>query len=246
MNILFSIALLASSSSAPSFSLETVSDNSYAFNIGDFEKSQLPAVSSKIMKEAKHICGALTTRFGRYRYSTNIVTGGSPMIVNYRQRFQCIDPATDPYKPVASDWKPSPQDERDATAFVTQYLAVLARKDAKAGTAMLEPLLEVTEAEWLATVKHLDVERAPQARWVPVPVGWDNNPAYASHPGSYAFYRISGTMPGMAAACGEILIYRSGPGKYQVAQQTITLVTQEVKSKGNLTFAQIARACGTG
>lgn len=244
MSIILSLAFLAqgSTSIVPEIKLETVPGKGYAFEIGDFDKDRTDTVMAVVDGEAKKQCGNFAVRYGRFSHN-NRIEGNRTILTQYRQAFQCIDPKTDPYKPAPADWQPTLEDEEDVITFATRYLAVMARKDVKAGMAMMEPVFEVTEEEWLSMLTPLSVNKANAAQWSPELIGWANNPEGASHPGSYAVLSIKGTMPDMALTCGYLMVYRHAPASYQVSQQSINLITNQSVANGEVSPSAFAKIC---
>lgn len=221
------------------------SEKGYTATIGDHYPDQTPGVMERLKGMAKDRCGALTVRFGKFFYRNGFDARGKAMVQEFKQNFACIDPATDPYKPVAADWKPSAQDDADAKAFVDRYLALIDKGDAAAGMQMMEPVAEITREEWMDTSTRLRTHSGPpgQGRWTATLVGWGNNPEGAAHPGAYTLYKVSGTYPKLAAYCGSLLLYRAGPGKYQVSQQQLKVIPQAFVDDGTIAAGDVPGLC---
>lgn len=244
MSIILSLAFLAqgSTSIVPEIKLETVPGKGYAFEIGDFDKDRTDTVMAVVDAEAKKQCEKFTVRYGRFSHN-NRVEGNKTILTGYRQAFQCIDPSKDPYKPAPADWQPTVEDDEDVITFATRYLGVMARKDVKAGKAMVEPIFEMTDEEWFSMVKPLSVSKASAAQWRPELLGWANNPDGASHPGSYAVLKITGNMPDMALTCGYLMVYRHAPASYQVSQQSINLISNQSVANGEVSPSAFPKIC---
>ncbi len=221
------------------------SDKGYVATIGDHDATQTPAVVERLKGMAKQRCGALTVRFGKFFYRNGFSPDGKPIVQEFKQNFACIDPATDPYKPVAADWKPAATDDADAKAFANRYLAAIDKGDAAAGMKMMEPIAEITRDEWMDTSTRLRTHSgAPgQGTWTVTLVGWGNNPDGAAHPGAYTLYRVTGTYPKLAAYCGSLLLYRAGPGSYFVSQQQLKVIPQSFVDNGTVAAADVPGLC---
>jgi len=175
------------------------------------------AVQDALDVRARAKCGKLSVRWGKYVNSqeTNPAAGGKfvTRYTQYRQMFSCYDPATDPYQPVPADWKPSAQDGKDLSAFLSRYVAALDRGDVEFVHASFEPIMEATSEQVRSLVSDFRMRAVPGGRVVKDPV-WAANPEGAAHPGAYAYIAFSGPR-----SCGYFVVYRAGPGAFQLARQ---------------------------
>ncbi|WP_404339029.1 hypothetical protein AB2M62_07575 [Sphingomonas sp. MMS12-HWE2-04] len=182
----------------------------------NFPETQYDAVLAAMIAKGNAHCGKLKTRWGRFNNKMNTLTLTSGKTENryafYDQAFTCFDPATDPYKAVAADWKPSDADKSDALIFAERHLAAMDRNDVAAAMAGFEPLLELSRADAVATIDDYRSRTKDQVRNFR-PLVWVNNVDGAAHPGAYAYAPFDG-----ARSCGFLLLYRAAPGKYQVSQ----------------------------
>jgi hypothetical protein len=227
----------------PAIKIETVPGKGYAAVVDTFPVTQLSSVSDRVSALAKQRCGQLSARMGRYKYFTSTDAQGRAALTQYRASFTCYDPATDPYERAPADWKPSAQDQADLTAFAQRYMGLLDRGDYLAGMPMMEPILEIEKDEWLSVPSMLKQHSGGQGRWTLQTLGWVNNPEGASHPGRYAFVKVTGSYPKIAAYCGTLVIYRQRPGSYLITQQNLSVIPESWITSGRTTRAEALKAC---
>lgn len=227
----------------PAIKIETVPGKGYAAVVETFPVAQLTSVSDRISALAKQRCGRLTARMGRYKYFTSTDARGRAALTSYRASFTCYDPATDPYERAPADWKPSAQDQADLTAFAQRYMGLLDRADYLAGMPMMEPILEIEKDEWLSVPNMLKAHAGGKGRWTLQTLGWVNNPEGASHPGRYAFVKVTGSYPKIAAYCGTLVIYRQRPGSYLITQQNLGVIPESWITSGRTTRAEALKTC---
>lgn len=215
MPLLAAALLLAlpQSDPLPSIRIEPAA-NGWNFVIGSFAETQSDAVTEELKRRAAAKCGSQAVRWGRFTSMQNLV-GGIQMIVDYNQKFSCIDPANDPYKPVPADWQPSAADERDAVAFANRALAAIDGNNVPALMSMFEPLLDASEAEVRAFVDDFRSRSAPAGRKFRTTL-WGANPEMAAHPGAFAYIVFDAPR-----SCGYFMLYRAGPGTFQIARQHV-------------------------
>lgn len=229
--------------SQPTIRIESVAGKGYAALVSPFPVDQIQPVSDRIVAMAKQRCGKLTARFGRFKYFTGPGPKGVAEYQNYRQSFTCFDPATDPYKPAPTGWKPAEQDDRDLMEFAKRYMRAIDEGDYVTGMPMMEPIIEIEKDEWLDVPSKLDQFGGGGGKWTLSIVGWVNNPEGASHPGSYALVKIDGSYPKLAVYCGNLLIYRQRAGSYLVSQQNLRVIPQQWIDSGEMTRSQALATC---
>lgn len=227
----------------PAIKIETVPGKGYAAVVDTFPVTQLTSVGDRISALAKQRCGRLSARMGRYKYFTSTDAQGRAALTQYRASFSCYDPATDAYERAPADWKPSAQDQTDLTAFAQRYMGLLDRSDYVAGMPMMEPILEIEKDEWLSVPNMLKQHAGGKGRWTLQTLGWVNNPEGASHPGRYAFVKVTGSYPKIAAYCGTLVIYRQRPGSYLITQQNLSVIPESWITSGRTTRAEALKTC---
>lgn len=227
----------------PAIKIETVPGKGYAAVVETFPVAQLTSVSDRISLLAKQRCGRLSARMGRYKYFTSTDAQGRAALTQYRASFSCYDPATDPYERAPADWKPSAQDQADLTAFAERYMGLLDRADYVAGMPMMEPILEIEKDEWLSVPNMLKEHAGGKGRWTLETLGWVNNPEGASHPGRYAFVKVTAAYPKIAAYCGTLVVYRQRPGSYLITQQNLGVIPESWITSGRTTRAEALKTC---
>ncbi len=223
--------------------IETVPGKGFVAVVPTFPVTQLKSISDEISALAKQRCGRLTARMGRYKYFTGTDSQGRAALNNYRASFTCYDPATDPYERAPADWKPSAQDQADLTAFAQRYMSLLDRADYLAGMPMMESILEIEKDEWLSVPNMLKAHAGGKGSWTLQTLGWVNNPEGASHPGRYAFVKVTGSYPKIAAYCGTLVIYRQRPGSYLITQQNLGVIPESWITSGRTTRAEALKTC---
>ncbi|MBX3564465.1 MAG: hypothetical protein KF730_07805 [Sphingomonas sp.] len=239
---LLSLALYAAGAQDPEVRIEAYPARGYIMRIADHAADLDLVASLTRLAEAK--CGAkLKPRFGKFNYDNIIGEGGARMFKNHTQRFECYDPANDPYKPAPADWKPSERDNADLNAFAQRFMTAIDKGDAATGMPMMEANLEITNKEWMDTTQRLREHAGGPGKWTLNVVGWANNPEGTSHPGTYAFVTIDGSYPRLNAYCGYLLIYRDGLGRYWVSQRSIKVVPQAWVDNGSLPADQVKDLC---
>lgn len=236
------LAVAAPQQALPLIKVETRPGTGYVAIVAGFSPDLLDAVSQRMVAIATQRCGQLKVRFGRFKYF-NGTRDGKAEFQNYRQNFSCFDPKTDPYQPVPASWKPTEQDEKDLLAFAERYLQALDRGDYVAGMPMMEPVIEIEQAEWMDVPSKLKGFSGGRGSWTLSTRGWLNNPEGASHPGAYALVKVSGRYPKLAAYCGNLFIYRQRAGSYLVAQQNLRVIPQNWIDTGRLTRAEAVKLC---
>lgn len=236
-----SLALYAAGAQDPEIRIEAYPARGYIMRIADHDADL--NLTELLNARAATRCGALKVRFGKFNYDNTVEADGRRMLKNHTQRFECIDPATDSYRPAPADWRPSAKDEADLSAFVDRFLTATDKGDAATGMPMMESIIEIQKAEWMDTTDRLRQHGGGAGRWTINIVGWGNNPEGAAHPGSYALVSVDGHYPKLAAYCGSLLIYREGPGRYWVSQRNLKVVPQAWVDDGSIPAAQLTELC---
>lgn len=224
----------------PEISVKPVPGKGYQATVTPFPVDDLETIYDRLKLVAKGQCGKLTVRWGRFKYNT-ITEGNVRKHIDFEQGFSCIDPATDPYKPVPAGWKATPQDDADALDFARRYMAVIDAVDVTRGLKMMEPILELDGATW-RTQPDLLKSRGTGSRSYRGPY-WEANPDTASHPGAYATIIFRGSYSAMASHCGYLVIYREAPGRYLVSQQSMVVYDKAIVASGAVSAANAAKAC---
>jgi hypothetical protein len=109
--------------------------------------------------------------------------------------------------------------------------------------SMMEPIVEIEKDEWLSVPNMLKQHSGGTRRWTLQTLGWVNNPEGASHPGRYAFVKVTGSYPKIAAYRGTLVIYRQRPGSYLVTQQNRSVIPESWISSGRTTRAEALKTC---
>lgn len=241
---IMSLALLLAGAAQPDIRIDAVPGRGFSAYVETLDAKDLTALTDRVKVAAAQKCGKLSVRFGRFSFDNRIdLTRNVAMIDKYRQSFFCFDPATDPYKPVAADWKASPADEASATGFVTRFLRSVDSGDA-AGMAMMDPLIEISAAEWKGVHDDTIRFRSGAGQLTPELRGWANNPEGTAYPGAYAYFSVLSDHPGIAGTCGGLLVHRTGPNQYRIAQYDVRYVAQALVDQQGLSGDALNALCG--
>ena len=225
----------------PAMKIEPVPDKGYRMTVASFAKDLIDTVQAQMNAVAARQCGKLTVRWGKFAYDINYPEGVAT-IDNYKQTLNCIDPATDPFKPAPAGWQANKQDNADALAFLRRYLTAFEVVDTANGVRMMEPIAEITADEWSQQPQTIAAVRGKGSRNFYGPV-WQTNPVSATHPGAYAVVGFKGQYEGLDAYCGVFTLYRRGPGDYQVSQQTVYAVSTASVRSGQVSPEAAQQAC---
>ncbi|SKB26311.1 hypothetical protein [Sphingopyxis flava] len=238
------LALLLAAAGEPGIAIKAVPERGYTAEIETFDSATIGGVMERIKRAAAERCGAQGVRFGRHQFDTRVDTDRNVMLIeNMKQNFICFDRASDPYKPVPADWKASAEDTAGASAFVTRFLDLLDRGDA-AGIAMMDPLVELTQADWDGLHKAAMQHRTgsggalkPQFRL------WLNNPPDTTYPGAYAFFSVMDDHPGIEGTCGGILVHRVHASEYRIVQYDVQYISAALVEQQGLTPDELDGLC---
>lgn len=241
---MITVALLLAASAQPDIHIAAVSGQSYVASVDTIAAGDLTPVVDRIRASAKLRCGRLDVRFGRFKYDNRVdLKTNVPMIDNMKQNFFCFDPATDPYKPVPADWTASAAETANATVFVTRFLDQFDTGDAARGMAMMDPLIEITPADWDGLRADAMRNRTGAGTMTPKFVAWLNNPDGAAYPGAYAYFSVIDDHPGIAGTCGGILLQRVRENEYRVSQYDVRYISQALVEQQGLTDEQLDGLC---
>ncbi|RYE63651.1 MAG: hypothetical protein EOO83_03275 [Oxalobacteraceae bacterium] len=241
--MIFALASLAFLATAqdPEIRIEAYPAKGFIMKIADHQSDMDLVPLLTRLATAK--CGKLKPRFGKFNYDTTVDANGVRTMRSHTQRFECYDPATDPYRPAPADWQPSEQDKADLIAFTNRFLTAIENGDAVTGMPMMESILEITKKEWMDTSDRLREHAGRPGRWTLEIAGWANNPEGTTHPGTYALVNVDGTYPRLANYCGYLLVYREGPARYVVSQRSLKVIPQAWVDDGSVPRDQIAQLC---
>jgi len=238
------LALLLATAAEPGIAIEAVPGRGYTAAVEAFDSGAMTGVMERIKRAAAERCGSQGVRFGRHFFDTRVDTARKVMrIENMRQSFYCFDPVTDPYKPVPADWTASPEETAGVTVFVTRFLDRLDRGDA-AGMTMMDPLVELTRADWdglrEAAIQH---RTGGAGTLTPKFQLWANNPEEAAYPGAYALFSVIDDHPGIEGTCGGIVVYRVRANEYRIAQYDVQYIATALVEQQGLTDAELDGLC---
>ena len=244
MAMIFVAALLAATSGTPEIKIEAVPGRGFVATVPLIDANQYDPVVDRIKLMAKERCGRQNVRFGRFFFSNEVdVDRGVTVIRDFRQRFSCYDPATDPYKPVPTGWKATAAETAAATQFVTRFLNYLDAGNGRALAAMMDPQLETTTEEMNRFSQEAKINQTGTGGFSGRLDGWLVNPEDAAYPGAYAYFAVLSSHPGIAGTCGGILLYRASEGKYYVSQYDVRYISQRLIDEQGMSDEELDRIC---
>jgi hypothetical protein len=237
-------AMLAAAAGQPEIKVEPVPGRGYAATVAAFEADQYTPMLDRIKVLASQRCGKLSVRFGRYFFDNQIdVERGVTVIKNFRQAFSCYDPATDPYKPVPADWKPSADDTAAAKALAVRFLDNLDKGNGATLRPMMDPALEATTEEMNRFSREAKMHQTGPGAFTARLDGWLNNPEDAAYPGAYAYFAVLSSHPGIAGTCGGLLLYRVSAGKFVISQYDVRYISQKLIDEEGYSDEELNRLC---
>ncbi|WP_058817035.1 hypothetical protein [Sphingopyxis sp. H050] len=242
---MMAFALLAATAAGqPEIKIEAVAGKGYLATVEMIDADQYDPVVDRIKAIAIQRCGKLKSRFGRYYFDNQVdVERGVMVIKNFRQHFSCFDPATDPYKAVPADWKPSAAEVAAATKFVAGFLENLDKGNGAALAKMMDPALEATPAEMQRFSEEAKMHQTGAGRFTSRLDGWLNNPEDAIYPGAYAYFAVLSSHPGIAGTCGGLLVYRVREGVYNISQYDVRYISQQLIDEAGYSDEELNRLC---
>ena len=244
MGIMIVAAMLAAVQAAPDIKIVDRPGGGYQAQVTSFDATEYDAVVERITSTAKRRCGALSVRFGRFRFDNRIDPARNKTVIeNYTQSISCYDPATDPYQPVPADWKASAADTQAVGDFLNRFLGYVDGGNGAAAAEMMDPGSEATKEDMDRITRDLKMHQTGKGRLMPKLETWLANPASASYPGAYAFFTVSMDHPGVAGTCGGITIHRVRSGEFRVAQFDLRTIPQSMVDSGNLSDADLNAIC---
>ncbi|NIJ36165.1 hypothetical protein FHR22_000814 [Sphingopyxis panaciterrae] len=244
MSMMFLAALLAAAQPVPEIRIEVVPGRGYAAKVARIDPDQYDPVIKRIQAIASERCGRQSVRFGRF-YFDNMIdpSRGVTILEKFHQGFSCFDPATDPYKPVAADWKASAAETAAVNRFVTRFFDNLDAGNAKILVSMMDPMLETTEAEMKTFSDEAKRYQMGDGEFSPKLEDWLNNPPDAAYPGAYAFFSVIDNHPGIAGTCGGVLVQRVRDGEYRMSQYDVRYLSQTLVDDEGMSDAELERLC---
>ena len=244
MTAIILAALMASAQPLPPIKVEAVPGKGFAATVATIDADQYDPVVDRIKILAEQRCGAKKVRFGRYFFDNQIdVERGVTVIKDFRQAFSCFDPATDPYKPVPADWKPSAAETTAATRFAQRFVDNLDAGNTVLLAKMMDPALETNPTEMKRFSDEAKMYQTGPGEFTLRLDGWMTNPPDAIYPGAYAYFAVLSSHPGIAGTCGGILLYRLRDGEYQISQYDVRYISQRLIDEEGFSDEELDRLC---
>jgi hypothetical protein len=245
MGMMIIAAMLAAAQAEPEIKIVDVPGRGYQAQVKSFDATEYDAIVARISALAKRRCGALSVRFGRFRFDNRVDSARNVTVIeNYTQSLSCYDPATDPYQPVPADWKASAADTQGANSFVNRFLAHMDGANGAAAAEMMDPSTEATKEDMDRLIRDMKMHWTGKGKLLPRLETWLNNPENAAYPGAYAFFTVLMDDPGVAGTCGGITVHRVRTGEYRIAQYDLRSISQALVDRDNLTNDDLDAICG--
>lgn len=195
--------------------------NGYRAEAATFDFWQSTAVFTEIERRAAELCRDKEVKWGNFASVTELGMdpgAAPPKISGYFQEFSCSTRAKRIYEPAPPDWKPSASDEADVRRYFETYYKRRDRGDFQAAFAMFKPDVLGDASGWAEQMRTSNTKLGAGKRRV-TGVTWYVNPQGADHPGVYAAVDFVGEFPSMHVYCGYLVLYRIGPGSYEITRE---------------------------
>lgn len=184
-----------------------------------FNFGQSAAVHAEIERRASELCAGEEVKWGEFGSLAELGKNpGStpPKISGYYQEFRCIVSETLTHVELPNDWKPTAADESDVRRILETYYAARDAGQFDAAAAMFEP--GVQEGRSIEHQHEFNRKLGPGKRRIAA-VTWYVNRPDAPRPGAYAALDFVGDYPNLHVYCGYLMLYRRGPGKYEIIRE---------------------------
>ena len=213
-------ALLAMQAAAetPRIIVSTTAEG-YRAEVAAFDLAQEVHVNAEIERRAIDLCADKPIRWGEFGSSAEIdkdLSKGPPKITGFFKEFRCVVPQAPTVASVPSEWKADPKDEADVRRFFETYYSKRDSGQFAAAAAMFQAdMQEKPRVEYLREFN----QKLGAGRRRITGVTWYVNPAAADRLGAYAALDFAGEYTGSHLYCGYLVLYRLGPGRYEIVRE---------------------------
>jgi hypothetical protein len=212
----------------PKMTVTPLGGDGFVFTAGPFRMTQRREVETEEARLAGKTCGTREVVWGNRSIEGPIVGDPRPTLTDYRHMFRCVAPDTRAYAPAPKDWRATPADETELRAAFARYYAKFDSGDFEGAYAMFDAHEVADRAEWLANHRDSVTQIGRGTRTVTA-VRWAVNPEGMGHPGVYGVVVFDGDYPAMNAVCGRVVLYRRGPGDYEVVNDLLSFLPRGSK-----------------
>ncbi|MBA3526493.1 MAG: hypothetical protein H0T82_06190 [Sphingomonas sp.] len=218
----------------------TESLNGYRAEAATFDVAQEQAIKAEIEQRAADLCQGKQIKWGKFGSLARIgkdPAKGPPTISGYFNEFSCVAPQTRAFSPVPPTWTPAPTDETDARRTFETYYGWRDAGQFEAAAAMFQPEARERPSFEEQRIFNRTLGLGSGKRRISG-VTWYVDPPSAPHPGVYVALDFIGDYPALHVYCGYIVLYRNGPGSYEITREEQNMFA---RGAGNADPDQIAR-----
>ena len=184
-----------------------------------FDVSWEAKVNGEIERQAAALCGDKQVDWGKF--GSNVKVEKDPTkptrVSGYFKEFSCIVPQERPVASISSDWKATEIDEGDVRRQFESYYTKRDAGDFEGSSAMLSADVKPDKSSY-PRLREFNQALGKGSRRI-TGVTWYVNPASAPRLGAYAALDFIGEYTGMHLYCGYLILYRLGPGKYEITRE---------------------------
>jgi uncharacterized protein DUF4019 len=188
----------------------------------------------RIAERAAEICGRRFPQLGEYRFTgeeTVPLSGPRTAAFEVRQELACLDrppPATSG-TPAPSDWRPTPEDEREVMAQTERYFALVDAGNAEAIDALWveSQRAAMPLPERAAALTAFRRQSGTPGHHRIVALTWYINPPNAPAPGIYVAADYERSYSALALNCGYVVWLREGSGRYRLVREETNILGRE-------------------
>ena len=209
---------LQAASAVPAVTVEPKGDG-FRAEAAAFGVEQSTAVEAEIEQQASELCAGKQIKWGEFGSLTELgKTPGStpPKISGYYQEFRCVLAEVPNQVALPDNWSPTATDESDVRRFFETYYTTRDAGRFDAAAAMFEP--GVQEGRSAEQQQEFNRKLGHGKRRITA-VTWYVNRPDAPRPGAYIALDFVGNYPNLHVYCGYLMLYRQGPGQYQIARE---------------------------
>ena len=226
------ISSLLVATALPAIKVEEVA-NGFRVLAGPFSASQLPKVDSEMALQAQVKCGRKTVRWGNASAEPVSHNARLRRIENYTRGFTCIEGEARQYVAGTAEWQPTDKDLADVKNVFTTFFRERDAGRFKEAGALMGPDGQDSFLGASDDLTGWNKKLGAGTRRI-VRVTWLLNPPGMSHAGTFASVFFIGNYPSMAYYCGELVLYRRGPGSYEIVRdQQAGRLKSEADTKRN-------------
>lgn len=241
--LFLSLIGLATAADLPTMTYSRNGDD-HVVDVAAFEAAMGPAVEAAIARRASELCAGLQISWGKFAFDEHVakVPGAVPSAVkSYRREFRCIPAETRAATPAPADWTATADDERDVRGLFATYYAKRDGGDFAASRAMMSPVTVADPAGYQEQMSGFNRTAGKGSRRV-TKVTWYVNPTQSDRPGVYAALDFSGSFSGFHLYCGYLMLYRFGPGRYEIVREEQTSFVRNGETPDPAQLAQLRAA----